>query len=168
MSPFRKDNPEKKFKKIRDHIEKTQDKIRVLDYIITKRDAEIIAKEQHFKTLIDAGREPSNVQKVTHMRRMESLSMLQDARELVNEELDKMLETVVLGKSLTKAQEELLDTLEGSVDDLVNWRDNERMFDQAARKIIDDFDKMYKGTEKKTSGKERSTTEKEYQFSEKS
>ena len=144
MPFFKKESSEKKLERIQRHITETKEKLKVVDYVIGRREAEIEAKEKYFETMIAAGREPSTVQKVTHMRKVESLEMLRDFREMIFEELDRMLESVVLGKSLTKAQEDWLKSLDGTVEELVTWRDNERYFDQTAKRIVEDFDRRFK------------------------
>lgn len=148
MPFFRKENSEGKLERIQKHITEMKEKLKVVDYVISRREAEIEAKEKYFQTIIDAGRKPSTVQKVAHIRRVESLEMLRDFREMMLEELDRMLETVVLGKSLTKAQEEWLKALDGTIEELVTWRDNERYFDQAAKRITEDFNTRFKTREK--------------------
>jgi len=161
---FRKESSEKKLEMVQRHITEMKEKLKVVDYVISRREAEVEAKEKYFETMMAAGREPSTVQKVTYMRKVESLDMLRDFREMIFEELDRMLEVVVLGKSLTKAQEEWLKSLNGTIEELVTWRDNDRYFDQAAKRIVEDFDRRFKSrveTVKKKEGEKVEAADKQ-------
>ena len=159
MPLFRKESSEKKLEMVQRHITEMKEKLKVVDYVISRREAEVEAKEKYFETMMAAGREPSTVQKVTHMRKVESLEMLRDFREMIFEELDRMLESVVLGKSLTKAQEDWLKSLDGTVEELVTWRDNERYFDQTAKRIVEDFDRRFKSRTETVEKKEEEKVE---------
>ncbi|MBS7250409.1 MAG: hypothetical protein KIH08_07440, partial [Candidatus Freyarchaeota archaeon] len=161
MPLFKKESSEKKFEIIENLIRKTKDRLKVIDFVIDRRDAEIKAREKEITVMMEAGREISPVIKVAHMRKVESLNLLRDFRETIMMELDRLLEVTVANKPLTKAQEEWLKGLDGTVDELVTWRDNDQMFEQTAKRILDDFDKMFKERPKAVKGEEVPATTKQ-------
>jgi hypothetical protein len=156
MHLFRRENSEKKIGAMQQQIEKTKKKLSEIEYVINRREAEIIAKEKDFENRIKAGRgeEITPTEKVTYTRKKNSLKILRDLKELIIQKLDEMLEIIATGKNITDAQKDVLNKLEGTVDELVAWKDNERMMDQTARSVIEDFDRKFKIGEKKTAKKE--------------